>query len=490
MSATIELTDIGPVEHLSIPIPDEGGVIVLRGANGTGKSSTLRAVDRLATGKKSIELSARDGAAKGQISGCGVTLRVGRSVSRTGELEVESLDGRLSVAELVDPGLKGAEEADGRRIRALVQLAGVEPDVELFAGLFDSPEEFAEITRGASLDTDDILVLADRIKRAIEAAARNAEGIANQERAKAAACRESVAGIDTDVPTDEAALQQTLEEAVRHDQELRSKAQEAARRFDAMVEAKLKIESAKKKSGGMSVEETRQRLAEAEGEHEKRTAEVLDLQQRLTEAVEAEKRSAADLQHWRERVQDAEFFAAAITNLEETIAAGEIQGPSDADLEDAAAGVMDARKAIEDGAMARRAREKIAKAKEHADAEARASDRAESLREAAKRVDDVLSEQIAKLGVPLQVRGGRLVTTNHKRGTVLYAELSEGERWRLALDIAIEAVGKNGLLSIPQAAYEGLDPENRRMIAEHVRGRGVVILTAEATDGPIRAEIG
>jgi hypothetical protein len=37
------------------------------------------------------------------------------------------------------------------------------------------------------------------------------------------------------------------------------------------------------------------------------------------------------------------------------------------------------------------------------------------------------------------------------------------------------------VLTIPQEAWESLDPFNRQMIAEHVAGRGVVVLTAEAS---------
>ena len=124
----------------------------------------------------------------------------------------------------------------------------------------------------------------------------------------------------------------------------------------------------------------------------------------------------------------------------------------------------------------------------HAELESAAIKRAETLREAGKRIDDVLSEQIAKLGSPIRVKAGRLVL-NTIRGETFFAELSEGERWKMSLDIAIEAVGPGGLLSIPQEAYESLDPINRHLIGEHVTGRGVVILTAEATDGPLRAEL-
>ena len=70
------------------------------------------------------------------------------------------------------------------------------------------------------------------------------------------------------------------------------------------------------------------------------------------------------------------------------------------------------------------------------------------------------------------------------RGECYFCELSEGERWRLGVEIAIEAFkkkGGGGLLGIPQEAWEGLDYKNRKAIAEAIEGTDLAILTAEAT---------
>ena len=91
---------------------------------------------------------------------------------------------------------------------------------------------------------------------------------------------------------------------------------------------------------------------------------------------------------------------------------------------------------------------------------------------------------VARSGSPLRVEAGRLVLDTH-RGATYFADLSHGERWKIALDIGIDAVGENGVLTIPQEAYESLDPVNRRSIAEHVYGRGVVIITAEASEDEV-----
>jgi L-lactate utilization protein LutC len=64
-----------------------------------------------------------------------------------------------------------------------------------------------------------------------------------------------------------------------------------------------------------------------------------------------------------------------------------------------------------------------------------------------------------------------------------------GERWRIALEIVIAAVGEGGLLVIPQEAWEGLDPQNREAIAQQAKSARVVILTAECADSELSAEM-
>ena len=109
------------------------------------------------------------------------------------------------------------------------------------------------------------------------------------------------------------------------------------------------------------------------------------------------------------------------------------------------------------------------------------AEEAKDLREKAKQTDEVLSEIVADIpACPLRVIDGRLVT-NTKRGATFYSDLSAGERWRIALDIAIQAVGTGGLLVIPQEAWEGLDPANRAAIDAQAKSAKVVVLTAECS---------
>jgi hypothetical protein len=160
--------------------------------------------------------------------------------------------------------------------------------------------------------------------------------------------------------------------------------------------------------------------------------------------------------------------------------------PPEAALDAAASAVTAARQAVETGSEVRRARAKLDEAKGHLAKAKQLRADAQKLRDAAKLTDEVLSEAVAC--AVLRVDGGRLVTTT-KRGATYYGDLSQGERWKIALDIASDRVGVGGLIVVEQPAWESLDPQNRRLIAEHAKSRRVVILTAEADDGELRSEV-
>ena len=162
MSTAIEeitITNVGPIERASFPFIREGGVIVLRGPQGAGKSITLDALNAAATGKGRVPV--KDGELRGEVNAFGVTMTIGKSTRRSGEPEVVSLEGKLSAADLVDPGIAAPEAADARRIKALIQLANVKPSAELFHKLIQGGrEEFEKLVTPATLESDDLVVMA------------------------------------------------------------------------------------------------------------------------------------------------------------------------------------------------------------------------------------------------------------------------------------------------------------------------------------------
>lgn len=482
--STLEITDIGAIEHLSLPIPAEGGVVVIRGANGSGKSTAIEAVQSAASGKG--KLQKRDKTVGGSLEGLGVKLTVKQSTTRRGELECASLEGRLSVADLVDPGLIDPAAADNRRIKALVALAGVRPDPALFHSLAGGKEAFEKLCRADV--GDDMVALAGRIKADLEKAARAAEQQAEHADAHAKAAKEATDGIDLDVEADADALRERLEAAVIADRVLTDKAEEVAANRQRAATARLEIAKAEDSWTGATVAEAHASLANAIKDRGAAHNAATKLREQLRVAEALAKRADEIAEGAEKEAKAADEHEAAMGSWREQVAAGDTeQAPSEAAIFQARETLEKARAADHAGVKIREARKKAQEHEKHREEAKRLTKEADALRTAAKGTDDVLSEIVSKLGTPIVVRDGRLVTRTD-RGDTYFAELSDGERWRAALDIAIEQVGMGGVLAIPQAAWQDLDPDNRRAIAEHVKGRGVVVITAEATNGQIRAE--
>lgn len=476
---TIEITDIGPVKHVSIPVPEEGGIVILRARNGRGKTKTLEAVESAITGRGKIDV--RDGSLRGEVEAFGVAIKVGRSTRRTGELEVTSLDGRLSVAELVDPGLKSDEAADAKRVKALVQLTGVKPAADLFYPLIGDRSDFEKLVGTNALESDDLVVMADRIKRDLESAARKEESQVEHAEGRARGCREAAAGIDVNAESDAAKLQSDLESAIQLESRLRAELSAFEKASKAAKLASDQLEDAEASYGGPPLVDAKDKEAKAKQRQEDTTRAVREAEEALARAQSADGHARLEYSQAIQSRKTAEQHEAMVKQWRDQIAAAIPAKPSEDHIARASKMVLSTRQAVEAGALIRKARLDLMAADQHAETAKEHAAKAAKLREAAKGTDEVLSSVVAKTGCPLRVEAGRLVLDT-KRGATYFAELSHGERWKMALDIAIDAVGPKGVLTIPQEAFESLDPTNRRLIADHVRGTGVVILTAEASD--------
>lgn len=477
--STIELENIGAVERLVIPVPENGGLVVLKADNGKGKSTTLTAIESAITGRG--QLSVRDRAVRGQVEAFGVTITVGRNTRRKGELVVNSLDGKLSIGELIDPGLKSPEAADARRIKALLALVGAKPDASLFHRLFGGQAEFDQVVSAAALKCDDLIAMADRIKRDAEAKARAEEDAAEKAEGRALGAKAAAGEVDPATECDSNALQAQLEAAIRHESSLQSRL-EAAEDATAIVElARQSIEEASAAFSGMSVADA------AATEAAKKTAvtdaesEVRSIESALQRAKQKLIAAKGDLETATAQRKAAEEHEATMAQWRKQVAASVPEKPSQDELDAASDAVYAARQAVERGALIRQAKKHL---EEHSKAIAEASAhraRAERLRDAAKGTDEVLSELVGRLGTPLRVDAGRLVTET-SRGDTFFHELSDGERARMAIDIGIDAAGPESCIVFPQQQFEGLSPRNRMKVAEHAKARGAVIITALATD--------
>ena len=104
---TIEIKNVCAIESLTIPEPEDGGVVVFKGRNGSGKSTAIDCVASLYDSKTRRRLNVRDDHARGSITGKNVVVRLGKNNTLTGELECDSIEGNLDPSVFVDPGMIG-----------------------------------------------------------------------------------------------------------------------------------------------------------------------------------------------------------------------------------------------------------------------------------------------------------------------------------------------------------------------------------------------
>lgn len=468
----ITLKNIGPIENVTIPVPAEGGVVVLRGRNGSGKSTALDAIQTAITGKGKPPL--RDKAAKGEVHAGGVSLTVAKSVRRSGELVVTSLDSRLSVADLVDPGIVDPLRADASRIKALVNLSRAEIQPGDLHGFPDN------LLDGLNL-ADPVAAMAE-LKKRLDIGAREYEKLAKDSAAKAAALLES-AGDPGPLP-DEAALQAALSAAQRQMDRLNDQAQQAAAAQSRAAAAQAKLATMERVDVAALTVARDHAVSNAEAK--RRAAQ--QLKDAYNAAVEAFKSATAERDQWQTRLESAIQVADMRAQLEAQIAESLIPAPSPEQRAAAQTALDTALQAMQSAAQTRAAHQAHAQGDAHAAEAQRLEEESNQLRRKARQTEEILSEIIADLGCPLRCLDGRLITDT-ARGPTYYSDLSEGERWKLALDIAVNALGERGLLVVPQSAWEGLDPDNRALIANHAKESGVVVITAECAAGELAPSV-
>lgn len=496
----ITIRDVGPIHSLTIPIPEEGGVVEISGPNGAGKTRAQEAVSALISGQGTVAI--RDGASSASVEGPGVRMTVGRKTARAGEFELRSLEGP-DPSILVDPGIKDRAAAHGERIRALCRLAHAQLDRGAFAALVGGPEEFARIVKPESMDKGDVPSVAAAVKRDLEAAARVAEGEASNLQIEAKGIASAAQDIAETEPLDERALQQELENASAQLGELRGRQSQADELRKSAERARQTLETFGDKGTKEAGQAAESALLMAKTNTAAASDHAFDVAARVAAAREALHAAEKDLQdaHGREReAKAAEQAAAAAVDqafqdftrrkqLAQAVKAAD--AAADVDPEQVAA--LEERQALarttlQRAEVVRRALEQRARAKGKADQAGAALSRALHLRDAARGCEQIVTDALSKVcPAGMRVEGGFLVVDTD-RGAEPFDELSHGERWRWALDIASRTIQAPGLLVCRQEGWEALQPRVKLEVAAMARKLGIVIVAARASDGPLEAK--
>jgi energy-coupling factor transporter ATP-binding protein EcfA2 len=470
----VVVENVGPVKSFEFEVPEDGGVVVLRGRNGAGKSHILDAVQSLVSGDGSVPL--RDGQSKGRVEGLGATIKFSKRTTRSGALEVESLTGDVDPATLVDPGMVDPERADAARIKALLTLAGVQA----------TPADFVHNQTKIVLPEGET----DPVKLS-GLAAREYQRLAREQESVVADLERQLAQLGTvDVDYDGETAPEVLEEKL-----IDAKAQLASlkQRRDEYLDQKTiydcACEDLRQSSGDIDkkLHQARAKLADIDARHEQALVLANNLQLQLV-AVEA---SLVEIQREHDNaalaVTNHEGFLRQYEAIKAIVDAGCPNRPDTA-IEIAEKAVEICRDDMQKAALVRKNDEVREKRDELENDLARARGQATLLRSFVPRCEETLSLMVRKSGTGLFVEGGRLRIATDRGPDELFGELSHGERWKAAIDVCVSSVGNKALIVIPQEAWEGIDPGNRTDLAEHARANHVTILTAECGDGEIEAK--
>lgn len=475
---SVKIQKVGAIDFINFNLPEgQGGVRLFVGTNGAGKTTALKCL--LALLGRKVPLEPTDDAPKGTVEGLGRSITVQKRQTTKGEVELPNLEGRFDFSDLVDPPIAQPAARNKARIKALVGLAGTPASPDDFKQLFENPEQFKAIVGDELPKAGDVIDMAAAVKKACESAARVHEVQVDQDQAEWTIAVQNAAGAKADQPPKPvneladayaAAQRAKLEAQSKIDQVNKANAHNAA-----MVEKLKAHEAAKPK---MDMERSLAVLKNAR-------AMVADLEAKLATAkqtvLEAQKRYD-EASQWELRLD--EIRDSMIQVSDEPL-------PNILDLEMAEGMALDNLRKAEE---TRKKFDAAVTAKKLTDSIKNHSEQAEKLRTIAQKVFDVVSTKLPE-GCPLQVREfGEdktpvLCAYHDGRGDwVPYDELSEGERWKAALGIAIKAVGPGGVIPTAQEAWQSLDESARQWVAKTLQNAKVWLISGMVGEGDLRVE--
>lgn len=474
----ISAENLGPIDHFEFR-PKGHGVTILVAPNGSGKSILLEAVQAAARGEGKLPL--RDRTRKGKVEAFGAVITIGGTCRHTGAFEVTNLEGKFDLSQLVDPRLKSPAAADKARIKALVNLTNVGASADLFRK-HEAFENFDEVVTAEALATDDLVEMAAKIKACYDDEALKCERLADRKYGQANAMVPA-SDIDLDEECDADVLQAAYNEARDRVTRLAEQARNAAASNEQLAKAKKVLDDL----GDDELKKERSQLSDwletVDFEIDERNTEIQELltrAEKLRGEIKGIQSRAIDS---REKITSIDRTLARVEEAKKTVANSKsLVAPEQSDIDEAKEELASAAAAIEVGVKVRAAKENAKKVTQYRAEAKEEQDKALRYRDAGKATDEVLSGCIKcpQLRVESDGKSARLVTDTEKRGkSIAFHELSDGEKWTIAIDIGADQVGVDGLLVINQQGWEGIDGKHRPIIDRQAKLRKVFVLTAE-----------
>jgi len=478
----ISVENLGPIEHFEFS-GSKPGVTVFSGPNGVGKSIFQKAIQAAARGKGKVPL--RDQTAHGSVEAFGATITIGANCRHTGAFEVLSLDGRFNLADLVDPRIDTPALADAARFKALVSLTGVPASPNLFRNHESFRETFDAVVDPESITTDDLVEMARKVKKNYDESALSQERAAIRENAQAVALIPPK-DLDLTAESDAKVLQAERDAARDVVTQLSAQTDNAIRDKQRVKEANALLEelqheelTTEKETLDAAILAANEEYAANQSKIEELRKQAVALQARNKALLETSTNAAAKLEGIARQLE-------LVQKATEAVKLAVTQPPTDEETEEAAARLTEATAAVERGTLIRTARENEAKAAAHRKAAKVATETAVKYRDAAKATDEVLSASIKckYLRVQSDGKNARLVTDTERGPNTLYHDLSDGQKYTIAVKIGADAVGEDGLLTVDQIGWEGIDADNRISLDRDAKEHKVHVWVLEASRVP------
>ena len=377
----------------------------------------------------------------------------------------------------------------------LVKLSGIKIDSAKWG---ESVGKHADEISLVDLVSDDPVQTADKIRRRLHDIALKTERIADSKGAEGAALKKSIADVDMTVEIDAGNAMDRVNEK-RADLLARKKQFEAS--AESILKAKSELASAESlviDVDGLRLEIQRHTKA-VEVATEKRGAivEKIDRLRAEIESLEdaaAEQLTAAEIAKGKkesaeQRLGDAEWHIEQVKSLRQSVNATLPESVTDEELEAVEQERKQAMELIAQAEVVKRARTTKFKADLLIDESNELTSAAEDMRKIARSTDSVLEQALIDAGFDqIKVHDGRLCVESD-RGLEPVSELSTGERWRLALDLAAQGLPDGAILTVKQEGWQSLDNGLKAEVAAMAKERGLLVFAAQVDEGPLRTEV-
>ena len=467
MATKLKVEDVGPVRKFEADL--EPGITVIRGANGGGKSTILKSVSK-AMGGDPEGLSARDGAKRGRCEIGGIKLSVSKAgrATKSGKLQVHSLEGKYDISHLVDPGVKDKVAADAKRIALLISMSNQTVDRYTFQKIVGSIVDEIDV----DWDEADPIKLVGAVKRTIEAEARLIEK--KLEKSEAEINTIEAPDVRPEDPIGDDEIMEILEAGIKRRSEL------AAQRKVSLA-AKKRAEEARAMLASMDqvrdVETIESDIDKLEGDFTKLRVEKEDLERRLQLIGASLDENRSLLQMAKRHEADRKSFEEAIASDQEIV--------SEESIDEAEKEVQDARRMAQAAGVARQhicAWDKLEALKSKAK---KLGEMASELRSCAAKTSEVLNHIFPEC--PIRIEGDRLVVASDRSQSEPFSELSPGERSAIGVEMLAKFLPEDGIGIIQQEVWESLQPSVRAHLNQLITDAGIPVITAEAADGELEA---